>query len=213
MKKVFSKKRIEEAISKSKYREILETLPVRFFLIEYEAGEFASSPNPHSRFFQIIVNGSILIYHVRDDGSTYSLAVSERDDILGETDFFRVDYAGVHAEVVKKTTCLAFNIEENREALLNNAAFLRVLTESLVKKTEASVMYNSLGSLRERALSYLRYRCEGGVLKGVEHAAFQMHCSPRHLQRILNDFVCDGVVAKTGKGAYILLTDRKESSV
>ena len=202
MKKIYQKKRIAEAIANSKHREMLETLPVRLFLLEYEAGEFAHAPDPHSRYFQIIVEGLILIYHVRDDGSTYSLAVSERDDILGETDFFRVDYAGVHAEAKKKTLCLAFHIDENRDALLNNAAFLRVVAASLVKKTEASVLHNSLGSLPDRVLAYLRYRCEGGVLKGVERAAFHLHCSSRQLQRILNDFVRNGIVEKTGKGTY-----------
>ena len=204
MKKVFSNKRIEEAIAKSKYRNMLEALPVRLFLLEYEPGEFAYAPESDRRYFQIIVSGSMLIYHVRDDGSVYSLAVSERDDILGETDFFHVDYEGVHAEVTRKTTCLAFDIEENREALLKNADFLRVLAESLVKKTQVSITQNSLGSLKERVLAYMRYRCENGTLKGVEHAAFHLHCSSRQLQRILNDYVREGVVIKTGKGTYAI---------
>lgn len=202
MKRVFQKERINEAIRKSRYREMLGALPVRLFLAEYAPGEFASSPNPNRRYFQIIVDGSILIYFVRDDGSTYSLAVSERDDILGETDFFSVNYEGVHAEATSHTTCLAFNIDENRGALLNNAAFLRVLAESLVKKTQASITHNSPGTLRERVLAYMRYRCKDGILKGVEHAAFQLHCSPRHLQRLLNDFTDEGIVTKTGKGTY-----------
>ncbi len=58
--------------------------------------------------------------------------------------------------------------------------------------------------LRERLYACMVYKCEGRRLKGVEKAAFHLHCSPRQLQRILNDLVRDGVARKTGKGAYEL---------
>ena len=41
-----------------------------------------------------------------------------------------------------------------------------------------------------------------GVLKGVEKAAFKLHCSPRQLQRILNDYTADNIIQKIGKGTY-----------
>ena len=203
MKRIHREKRVSEALSKSRYREILEGLPVKPFLIEYEVGEYLSAPD---HLIQIVVEGALSIYYIRDDGSSYALALSERDEILGNMEFFgggRSD--DVFAEVTRRLTCLAFSTRENREALLDNAAFLRMLAESLVRIVETLTVKNAAQpSLRERLYAYMVYKCEGGRLKGVEKAAFHLHCSPRQLQRILNDFVRDGVAIKTGKGAYAL---------
>ena len=80
-----------------------------------------------------------------------------------------------------------------------------MLAESLAGKLEAITMQNAvLPSLRERVRSYMHYKCENGRLKGVENAAFHLHCSPRQLQRILNQLARDGIVKKSGKGAFEL---------
>ena len=206
MKRIHREKRVNEALSKSRYRGILESLPVKWFLTEYEVGEYLPPPEESGHLLQIVVEGALSIYYIRDDGSSYALVLSERDEILGNMEFFgggRSD--GVFAEVTQKLTCLAFSTLENREALLNNAAFLRMIAESLVRIVETLTMKNAAQpSLRERLYAYMVYKCEGGRLKGVEKAAFHLHCSPRQLQRILNDFVRDGVARKTGKGAYEL---------
>jgi len=108
--------------------------------------------------------------------------------------------------VTEPLTCIAITIDHNRDMLLNNAAFLRVLAESLARKMAMITMKNAAQpSLRERAFVYMRYKCEGGKLKGMESTAFQLHCSPRQLQRILNALEREELVIKTGKGAYTLL--------
>ncbi len=206
MKRIYREKRVSEALSKSRHRETLEDLPVKLFLTEYEVGELLSAPEDGGHLLQIVVEGALSIYYIRDDGSSYALAISERDEILGNMELFgggRND--GVFAEVTQKLTCLAFSTPENREVLLNNAAFLRMIAESLVRIVETLTMKNAAQpSLRERLYAYMVYKCEGRRLKGVEKAAFHLHCSPRQLQRILNDFVQDGTARKTGKGAYAL---------
>lgn len=207
MKKNYAKSVIAEAVSGSRYRQMLEALPVHLFVAEYDAGELVSSPDTRNRLFQIIVSGSIQIYYIRSDGSRYSLSVSERDEILGETAFFREESSEVFAEASEKTACLAFDIRENRSELLGNADLMRVLAESLTGKIEAIMLQNTALSLQERVLSYMRYKCENGNLKGVEQSAFQLHCSPRQLQRILNAFEAEGSIRKAGKGSYVLKAD------
>ena len=213
MKRIYREKRVKEALSKSRYRETLESLPVKLFLTEYEAGELLSAPEDGGHLIQIVVEGALSIYYIRDDGSSYALAISERDEILGNMEFFgggRSD--GVFAEVTQKLTCLAFSTPENREALLNNAAFLRMIAKSLARIVETLTVKNAAQpSLRERLYAYMVYKCECGRLKGVEKAAFHLHCSPRQLQRILNELVRDGVARKTGKGAYELCPGATET--
>ena len=60
-------------------------------------------------------------------------------------------------------------------------------------------------SLTERVISYMTYISENKTIKGVEKTAYQLHCSPRQLQRILNGLEKSGVVKKIGKGSYKLV--------
>ena len=60
-------------------------------------------------------------------------------------------------------------------------------------------------SLTERVISYMKYKCGDETLKGIEKAAFHLHCSARQLQRILNRIEAEGLVRKLGKGTYKLV--------
>ncbi len=62
MKRIHQAKRVNEALSKSRYREILEGLPVKLFLIEYEVGELLSAPEDGGHLLQIVVEGALSIY-------------------------------------------------------------------------------------------------------------------------------------------------------
>ena len=47
-----------------------------------------------------------------------------------------------------------------------------------------------------REPSYMKYKCNDETLKGIERAAFHLHCSARQLQRILNQIEAAGLVKK-----------------
>ena len=111
----------------------------------------------------------------------------------------------VFAEVTQKLTCIAFSTGRYRDVLLKDSEFLFILAKSLTNIIDKITMQNaSLPSLQERAYSYMLYKCEDQRLKGVEKAAFHLHCSPRQLQRILNSFVKNGTARKIGQGTYEL---------
>ncbi len=206
MKRIFEKDRIEKALAQSKYQEMLERLPVELFLIEYEVGEFLPLPEKENHLLQIVIEGSLSIYYIRNDGSSYALAISQKDALIGEMEFFgesRTD--GIFAEVTQKLLCLAFSTSTNRSVLLKDAGFLCAIAESLIDTIKTITMQNAAPpSLQKRTYFYMLYKCQGKQLKGVEKAAFQLHCSPRQLQRVLNTFVQDGVARKIGKGTYEL---------
>ena len=70
-------------------------------------------------------------------------------------------------------------------------------------KLLAATMCDAVSSsLSERVWNYMQFKCENGTLKGLEKNAFQLHCSERQLQRIMNDFRSKGMVKKIGKGTY-----------
>lgn len=205
MERIYDKKKIINCIAKSKYHAVLDSLNIDFYLIKYEKGEFVSSPFQTESLFQIVEQGSINIYIIRDDGTRYALSSGTTDYFLGDMDIFYPRSGDVYAEAAEPLTCIAFSIDKNRETLLSNNGFLALICNSLSSKIGSMTTLDAApASLSERVMSYMKYKCDGGILKGIEQAAFHLHCSARQLQRILNQSERAGLVKKTGKGTYKL---------
>ncbi|OON85969.1 hypothetical protein BXO88_10100 [Oribacterium sp. C9] len=206
MKRFYNKEAIESAISQSRYRDILKNLNVPMFICEYEDGEIVVAPFHESSIFQITISGSLSIYFVRNDGSSYHLAYSEMDSFLGENELFDSVNCGVYGEASGIRRCLAFPISESKQALLENAAFLRVLAKILDERLNHIALQDAVStSLTERVISYMTYICKDKTLKGIEKNAYQLHCSSKQLQRILNSLEQTGIVKKIGKGSYTMI--------
>lgn len=205
MERIFDEKKVTACIAKSKYYSILSTMDVDFYLIKYKKGEFVSSPFQTESLFQIVEQGSINIYIIRDDGTRHALSSGTTDYFLGDMDIFYPRSGDVYAEAAEPLTCIAFSIDKSRETLLSNNRFLALICNSLSSKIGTMTTLDAApASLSERVISYMKYKCDGGILKGIERAAFHLHCSARQLQRILNQSEIDGLVQKIGKGTYKL---------
>lgn len=204
MKKFYDKARIETYLKQTKYESIMSGLLEYLFVAEYKKSEFVTMPLQQIHFFQIIIQGTVNIYFIRDDGSVYSLANGRKNDLLGEMEIFPHQPGNVYAEANDDVICLALPIEASKSALLENCQFLQLVCESLTQKMESITTLDAApASLRQRVLVYMKYKCKG-ELKGLQQAAFHLNCSARQLQRILNRHEADGIVVKTGKGSYKL---------
>lgn len=121
-------------------------------------------------------------------------------------DIFYPKSNNIYAEAAESLTCISFSIEKNREILLSNNKFLKLICHSLSAKMGAITTIEAApASLTERVISYMKYKCDDETLKGIEQAAFHLHCSARQLQRILNQSETSGLVKKLGKGTYKLI--------
>ncbi len=206
MERIYTKAEVDACIARSKYHSVLASLDLEYYLIKYEKGEFVSSPFQKERLFQIVEQGSLNIYFVRDDGTHYSLSNGTADYFLGDMDIFYPKSNNIYAQAVESLICVSFAIEKHRDRLLSSSKFLELICKSLAAKIGAITTIEAApASLMERVLSCMEYKCRHGTLKGIEQAAFHLHCSPRQLQRILNQCEADGVVKRLGKGTYQLL--------
>lgn len=206
MEKIYDQKKVAACIAKSKYHAVLDTMDLDFYLIKYEKGEFVSSPFQNTLLFQIVEQGSINIYLIRDDGTRYCLSNGTTDYFLGDMDIFYPRSGSIYAEAAENLTCIAFSIEKHRDMLLSNNRFLTLICNSLSSKIGAMTTIEAApASLTERVMSYMKYKCEDNTLKGIERSAFHLHCSARQLQRILNQKEASGSVTKIGKGTYRLV--------
>lgn len=206
MKKYYDKALIESYLKQTKYESIMSGLLEHLFVAEYKKSEFVTMPLQQIHLFQIIIQGTVSIYFIRDDGSVYSLANGRKNDLLGEMEIFPHQPSNVYAEANDDVICLALSIESSKNALLENCRFLQLVCESLTQKMESITTLDAApASLKQRVLIYMKYKCNKGELKGLQQAAFHLNCSVRQLQRILNQYETDGIITKTGKGAYKLV--------
>ena len=164
MERIFDKKRVAACIAKSKYHSILSTMDIDFYLINYEKGEFVSSPFQNELLFQIVEQGSINIYIIRNDGTRYALSNGTTDYFLGDMDIFYPRSGDVYAEAAERLTCIAFSIEKHRETLLSNSGFLALICNSLSAKIGTITTIDAApSSLSERVMSYMKYKCDHGT--------------------------------------------------
>ena len=207
MKKIYQTELIYNAIKDTIYSELLLSLDIPLLLIEYEPGESISSPLDDFNYFQIVLKGSLSIYFIRDDGSPYSLSTGGANYILGDMELFSTPTANVFVEATQKLLTVAIDINLHRDKLLNNVGYLKLAATSMAAKLEAlTKMDASTSSLSQRVLNYMKYKCDNNTIKGIEKAAFNLNCSARQLQRIMNNYEKSGAVCKIGKGSYKLIS-------
>ena len=156
MEKIFEKEKIVDCIAKSNYHDVLESLDLDFYLITYKKGELVSSPFQNDVLFQIVEQGTVNIYFIRDDGTRYFLSTGAAGYFLGDMDIFYPKNGSIYAEAAETLTCISFSIEKHRELLLSSSRFLALicgsLSASLQRKT-ASENPESMrsGRLRQKA--------------------------------------------------------------
>ncbi len=203
MKKIYNQNKIKKALDQSVYKEMLDFIHVPLFLIEYEPGEIIVAPWQEQPYFQIVSRGNLSIYFIRDDGSRYSLSSGGENYIIGEMNLFTQIRDNVYAEALDNLLTIAIDSRLYRGQLLNNIHFLRLIASVMATKiTLITNMDASTSTLSERIMNYMQFKCEGQTLRGLEKAAFALHCSSRQLQRLLNELEQQGMVKKIGKGSY-----------
>lgn len=205
MERFYDKLLIEEYLNQTKFDFLVKELQKYLFVTKYKKGEFVTTALQQEHLFQIIVQGSVNIYFIRDDGSIYFLSNAKENDLLGEMELFQHQPGNVYAEANTDVICLALSIEASRKVLLENCQFLQMICESLTQKMKSITTFDAVPEcLKQRVLTYMRYKCSSGEIKGLQQTAFHLNCSVRQLQRILNQYEAEGIVIKIGKGAYKL---------
>ncbi|MDO4633990.1 MAG: cyclic nucleotide-binding domain-containing protein [Eubacteriales bacterium] len=210
MKAIYESDKIYQIIDQTDIDHYFSEIPGSLHILQYEAGETISSASTSENLFQILVSGTASIFYIRADGNVYSLAHCQGSYIIGESELFFEQDPNVFATAGTECTCIAVSIKQDGEQLLNDAAFLRIIANALASKLRMISNLNAVSSsLKERVTNYITYYCENHILSGVEQTAWRLHCSPRQLQRILNELVSENKIVKTGKGTYALICPLK----
>ncbi len=155
--------------------------------------------------FLFILEGSVRVYGLREDGGDYSVAQGAEQDMLGMMEFVRENQPALYTEALEDTLCIALPIEKNRAVLEKDSLFLRRLLEYSVRLVMLSAMAGRPGQrLAEKVVAFLRDIQPDHTLHSINAGLLQFRCSRRQLQRVVRKLCEDGVLKKVGKGKYQL---------
>ena len=206
MKMIEDKSEREAIIEKLDIEKHFDSPELNFKIVRYEKGEFLCQPGREDESLQIIVDGEVNIYHIRDDGSKYFISMNEGICFLGDLEMVMHTHPIYFVEAVSPVTAAVLSLREYREILMRDIKFMNLLSYVLASKLALTADGEAVSvPLAERILNHMKYHCEGGLLKGLGKTAFRLHCSERQLQRILNSLEERKLIIKCGKGAYRLL--------
>lgn len=203
MKTIHDQKIIQKYISQYHIKQYFEKDYDTFSLKKYKKGELILQPMMPVRQFHFIVEGSIHIYAIHQDGSMYTLTIDDHLIILGDLEYINHTPSQYFVEARSPVTALCLEMDEKYK---KDCLFLQCLLTSLsTKLIQASHFQADYGTLEEKVMAYMKYYCHQQTLTHIEKTAMNLHCSKRQLLRILARMCQEGKIIKLKKGTYQLL--------
>ncbi len=173
-------------------------------MLQFEKGEFLNHPLKPLTQFLIVVEGSVSIYDLSDDGNIHYVSRAEKGTILGDVEFGGHTEHIFYTEADGHVLCLAIPFAENRTVIESDPVFLRAVIRQLTDKLTSSAMDIKLLTLEEKVLFYLKKMQPDHCIHSINETLLPLRCSRRQLQRVLKDLCDNGTIRKTGRGEYQL---------
>ncbi|MCI8921232.1 MAG: cyclic nucleotide-binding domain-containing protein [Acutalibacter sp.] len=205
MEQIRDKALLERLMEEKGIEGFFSGSPQGFRLVGYKKHELLAAPDRPLKDFLFILEGSVRIYGLQEDGGDYSVAQGAEQDMLGMMEFVRESQPALYTEALEDTLCIALPIEKNRAVLEKDSLFLRRLLEYSVRLVMLSAMAGRPGQrLAEKVVAFLRDIQPDHTLHSINAGLLQFRCSRRQLQRVVRKLCEDGVLKKEGKGKYQL---------
>ena len=172
-------------------------------LFRYRPGEFLTSPFSPSDYFQFVVEGSLRLYSMMDEGTSFSYEPTRSEVmVIGEMEFINRQFTPFFVEAETEVVTVALHIGRYRDELMQDPAFLGKLCFSLAKKLETASETTRELSLSERVENMLGRMEPGQELREIGRLAEQMNVSRRQMIRVLQDCCTEGKLRHENKGVY-----------
>lgn len=203
MKEIKDTKRLEICFKEQQLH--FQQKPQLLKLIQFEKGELLNDPMLPLKSFYIVVEGSVSIYYITEDGTIRHISKAGVGILLGDIEFSGVEGERYYVEAVEKVICLAIPFQENRNRLENDPLFLRFVLAQLAEKLSLSSRMDIVTqTLEEKVLFYLSNVEPDHEISSVSQTLQILHCSRRQLQRVLKRLCDDNILIKKGRGCYAL---------
>lgn len=174
---------------------------------EYDSGDMLCCEGTPLTELLIVISGRSRVSCMAENGRSLLLCFSEGESIHGDLELFTGrELACSDVQAATKLRALAIPMEDNRELLLKNAAFLARAGGDLAAKLErstqncAAIILNSLGT---RLCRYIELTARNGVFaERLGETAELLGTSYRHLMRELGRLCESGILEHSGPGEY-----------
>ena len=175
----------------------------RFLLLHYSPGELLTNPFSPSQYLQFVVDGELFLYDMPDESSTVSINTDfHHVNILGDVELMDAQFVPFFVEARTDVYTLALYLEQYRERLLNDPAFLRFLCTALAGKLSGAVKASTKMTLRQQVTMSLGYAEPGQTITDITKIAKNLNASSRQLLRVLGELCQEGVLIHEKKGVY-----------
>lgn len=204
MEAIRDRKLMESLKKKADLESCFDTPDLEFQALRYEKGEFLARAGQKMERILFLVQGSVKIYALRDDGSLRPVNQSESPCIIGDLEYTTGGISPFFAEADSTVLCLSLSLPRYGEILKNDVRFLHTLLDSYARKLVLlSALDTVPATLEEKVLVYLN-SLAAGKISSIEEAVLRLRCSRRQLQRVLRHLCETGQLEKTGRGCYQL---------
>lgn len=208
MKMIKDREQIREWVEREHILDYFDTPDLEFQACRYEKGEFITWFDRRLDDMLFLIEGTIQIYGIRENGSISPITEAESPAIIGDIEYIDHGISPFFVETKSPAVCIALSVKKYRKQLDCDLRFLHMLLESYAIKIKTFSMIDmSTSTLEERLLLYMQHIWPLGELDGVESALLQLRCSRRQLQRVLKKLCQEGRVIKIGKGKYRLIEE------
>ncbi len=209
MREIYDTEQIECWLERESIREYFDTPDLVFRGFCYEKGEYLASPDKCMNEILFLIEGTVQVYGLREDGTAFPVDQSCGPVMMGDLEFTNQGFSPFYAEAKTNVICLSLSVKRYREQLECDVRFLHLLLKSYSDKLNLfSTVDLPSACIEERVLLYMQNMCPCWELDGVESAVPKFHCSRRQLQRVLKKLCEEGKIEKTGKGKYRLVREK-----
>lgn len=156
----------------------------------------------------IVTDGKAKVGTMTPNGKNLILCFYISSGILGDLELM-ID-SGLGSSTVTALNdlrCICIPVGENKQYLLNNLQFIRIVCKELAEKLQKDVDTTVIHTLYSGQTRLCRYILEASHDRWfrdiMSDVAYSIGISYRHLYRMIGKLCDDGILEKTDKGYYI----------
>lgn len=210
LKKISDKVEIEYWLNKGKIREQFDTKDLVFYLHKYEKGEYLTTPNNSTSHLLFVVEGTVQVYNIYDDGGIAPVNQIDSPTLIGDIEFYKHENSLYFVEAKTDVICIALSMKKYQKVLNCDLKFLHTIIQSYVDKLKVfSSMDIKASTIEERVIFYMKTISPSNEINGIESVIHKIRCSRRQIQRVLNKLCIEGKVERIGKGKYRLVQEKR----
>ena len=178
-----------------------------FYALKMERLDFIQTGDAYDCFLYYYVRGKFKVYAELENGRRKLLRFCEGPMLLGEMELLLYkEEMSCCIEAVDSGLVLVLDYTSVREKLMSDVRFLRWMCESFAEKMAyfgKRQTANAVLKAEEKVWDYLRHSVDDtGIFKtNLRVVAEELDISYRHLHRILNGFVRQGIVDRLPDGS------------